>query len=299
MSIRINKITRGRFGNKIFQYNNLVQLANNLEIESSCVQWEGNEFFKNIVSYKKPNKNQRLLYWNEILDKNMEELKELLKDNDLVLDDPSYALHNTFYKLTKKDPRYYLELKDKYKINLPENYTIVGIHIRGGDIRGKDGQDGREIHPPSYYKKSIDYLLANTQNKINGKEYFFIICTDDPNFGSVKETFDYLQKKSCKVSLGPNFGTLNYIHDFSVLCYSDILINSSSTFCCAAVFIGKKDKKVIHSKVWMDRIIRCDFSDNEYKKYIDNLSNKYTDKEWVNTRKARQYWIDLDYFILL
>ena len=305
MSIRINKITRGRFGNKIFQYNNLVQMANNLKVEPSCVQWEGNEFFKNIVSYKKPNKNQRLLYWNEILDKNMEELKELLKDNDLVLDDPSYALHNTFYKLTKKDPRCYMELKDKYKVKFPENHTIVGIHIRGKDILGRDGQGGREIHTPSYYKKAIDYLLDNTENKINGKEYFFVICTDDPCFDSVNETILYLNKKGCPNNVGPNFGTSNYIQDFSVLCYSDILINSSSTFCLAAVFIGKSDKKVIQSKDWMDRVVRGDFSNKEYKKYIEEQKDKSTDNSWLTTggySKAKFFFIDLEkntYFNIL
>ena len=29
MSVRIDKITRGRFGNKILQYNSLIQIANN------------------------------------------------------------------------------------------------------------------------------------------------------------------------------------------------------------------------------------------------------------------------------
>ena len=297
MSIRINKITRGRFGNKLFQYNNLIQLANNLNVEASCIQWEGNEFFKNIVSFKPTNKIQRIIYWNEILEKTDEELKEMLKDCDLILDDPSYALHNTFYKLTNKDPRCYLELKDKYIPRLEnDKYTYVGIHIRGGDILGSDGQDGREIHAPSYYKNAIDYLLNNVDNNVNNKEYFFIICTDDPKFESVKKTLEYLKEKKCKFSLGPNFGTTNYIQDFSVLCHSDILINSSSTFCCAAVFIGKKDKKVIHSKDWMNRIVKRDFSNTEYKKYVRKWTHKMTDEEFITTKgynKAKYFWIDI------
>ena len=35
--IRIDNITRGRWGNKIFQYNNLIQLAHKLNIESLVV----------------------------------------------------------------------------------------------------------------------------------------------------------------------------------------------------------------------------------------------------------------------
>ena len=37
MSIRIDKITGGRFGNKILQYNSLVQIANNNNIKASIV----------------------------------------------------------------------------------------------------------------------------------------------------------------------------------------------------------------------------------------------------------------------
>ena len=47
---RIDKITRGRFGNKILQYNSLGQIANNLTVEPSCVEWDGHRFFKNLIT---------------------------------------------------------------------------------------------------------------------------------------------------------------------------------------------------------------------------------------------------------
>lgn len=291
--IRINKITRGRFGNKVFQYNNLVQLANNLNVEASCVPWEGNEYFKNIVPFKKSNKESKILYWNDILDNDFDTIKNMLETNDLSLDDPSYSLHNTFYKLSKKDPREFLELKDKYIPKLDENYINVGIHIRGGDILGDDGQDGREIHTPEYYIKSIDYLVENKKDK----PYKFIVCTDDMNFISYIKTIDYLKKKKYNYRLGPDCGQNKFINDFAVLCYCDILINSSSTFCCACVFIGKKDKIIIHSKDWMNRIVRGDFSNQEYKKYLKKWTHKMTDEEWRTTQgysKAKQFWIDIE-----
>ena len=46
MSIIIDKITAGRFGNKILQYNSLVQIANNNNVKASCCNWEGNNFLK-------------------------------------------------------------------------------------------------------------------------------------------------------------------------------------------------------------------------------------------------------------
>ena len=87
-----------------------------------------------------------------------------------------------------------------------------------------------------------------------------------------------------------------FIQDFSILCYSDILINSSSTFCLAAVFIGKSDKKVIHSKVWMDRVIRGDFSNKEYLSYRKVGKDNSTDDNWITTggySKAKYFFIDL------
>ncbi|MBM08562.1 MAG: hypothetical protein CMF69_03160 [Magnetovibrio sp.] len=291
MSIRINKITRGRFGNKVFQYNNLVQLANNLGVEASCVLWEGNEYFKNIILFKKSNRKPRILYWNEILEKTDKELKVLLKNQDLALDDPSYALHNTFYRLTNKDPREFLELKEEYVPKLEnDKYTYVGIHIRGGDILGSDGNDGREIHTSTYYKKSIDYLVKNH------KLCKFIVCTDDMSFQSFKETIAYLKVKNYNYELGPNCGQKKFINDFAILCYCDILINSSSTFCCACVFIGKKNKKVIHSKDWMNRIVKGDFSNGEYKKYVRKWTYKMSDTEFITTEgynKAKYFWFDI------
>lgn len=297
MSIRIDTITRGRFGNKVFQYNNLVQLANNLGIEPSCTTWEGNEYFKNIVNYIPSSKEKKILYWNEILEKNNEEIKELLKNNDLQLDDPSYALHNTFYKLTNKQPQHFLELKDELKPKLDNNCLYIGIHIRGGDILGGDSQDGREIHTPDYYKKAIDHVIKNFNHK--EKQYLFIICTDDVNFPSTIEIINYLKEKKYNFAVGPNFGKNMYIHDFSILCYCDILINSSSTFCCSAVFIGKENKIIYHSKDWMDRIVRGDFSNEEYKKYVNKWTHKQTDEEWRKSRKAMQYWKDLKYDYLV
>ena len=293
MSVRINKITRGRFGNKVLQYNNLVQLANLLETEPSCVKWEGNKYFKNIVSHKPSRKKSKILYWNEILDNDIEKLKEMTKECDLCLDDPSYALHNTFYKLTQKDPRDFLELKDEYIPKLDDNFVHVGIHVRGGDILGLDNSDGREIHPPSYYKKSIDHLLEEE------KKYYFHVCTDDISFDSYKETISYLKSKNCKYDNGPNTGSKNYINDFSLLCYCDILVNSSSTFCLSAVFLGKRDKKIIHYKGWLDRIVNGDFSDKEYIKYVRVWRKKMTNEEWVKSRRQRKFWIDLKNIIIL
>jgi len=46
---RIDKMTPGRFGNRILQYNTLLQLASHLKKPASCVLWEGHHYFSNLV----------------------------------------------------------------------------------------------------------------------------------------------------------------------------------------------------------------------------------------------------------
>ena len=292
--IRIDKITRGRWGNKVFQYNNLTQLSSLLDLDVSCLHWEGVDFFKSTVKYIDSTKSKVILYWNTILESDNDELIELTKSKDLLLDDPSYALHNTFFRLTYKDPREFMELKDRFKFNLDKNYIHIGIHIRGGDIRGGDGQDGREIHPPSYYINAIKYI-ESIKNNGDNKPYIYYICTDEIRFQSFIETMRYLDSNKLSYRLGKatQNSRLSYIYDFSLLSECDILINSSSTFCIAAGFLGKKDKKIIHYKGWMDKIVHGDFTDQEYKKYVNKWTHKYTDNNWLETRKPRGFWIDL------
>lgn len=247
MSIRIDKITGGRFGNKILQYNSLVQIANNNNIKASCCNWEGNVFFKNIVSQIGAQKEKKILFCKSLLD---DELLDFEK-NEYSIDDPSSCIHNVFYKVTNKDPRCFLELKDKFKSNLNADIIYIGIHFRGGDVIKADGNNGREVHEFEYYKDSIDFVMNNLINK----EYSFILCTDDSNFIPFKKTKDYLEKNKYIFQLGPATKNENnhYILDWSTLSDCDILINTSSTFCVTAGFLGKKNKYIIHSKKWIEK----------------------------------------------
>ena len=69
MSIRIEKITGGRFGNKLLQYINLIEIGNYYNVKMSCCNWEGCEFFENIISYINiNNKETKLLYCKDILE---------------------------------------------------------------------------------------------------------------------------------------------------------------------------------------------------------------------------------------
>ena len=237
--IRIDEMTKGRFGNKILHYNNLVQLAKNLNTEASCVPWEGNECFSDLSTHIDSSNLETTLKWDEVLD--MDYLTTPIHVNDYLVG--SYCLHNVFWKVTQTDPREFFKINEKYKRNIPENETSVGIHLRGTDILGADGNQGREIHEFEYYKNSIDLVESEFKNT----KYY--VCTDDYNFDSFIKTVQYLEN----LNLPYEVGSPNQFVDFSTLTECDIVIASSSTFVVAAGFVGKKDKKIIHSMKWIQK----------------------------------------------
>lgn len=283
MSIRIDKITRGRFGNKILQYNSLIQLSNKYNVEASCVDFPQSKYFKNIVSYKNPKQEVKDLSYAMILDK---------KDLNFVyfnykIDDPNYLLHNVFFELTTIQPHTFIELKDEYKVKVDNNFTNIGIHFRGGD---KHRKCPHEIHNTKYY---IDAIKKTKELYKNHK---YILCTDDNNFKTFKEVVVFLQTKKINFEFGPN--TKNnkndkqsndkYIYDFAVLTECDIMINSSSTFCICASFLGKQNKKLIFSKIWIDKNINHIYHGNPGmpKQYWESYDNF-----WSKLVKSKKYLI--------
>ena len=54
-------------------------------------------------------------------------------------------------------------------------------------------------------------------------------------------------------NLGFSLGSPDKYDDFSTLAECDVLIASSSTFVVCAGFLGKKNKKIIHSKEWINK----------------------------------------------
>ena len=193
--IRIDEMTKGRFGNKILHYNNLVQLAKNLNTESSCVPWEGNECFSDLSTHINSSNLETTLKWDEVLD--MDYSTTPIHVNDYLVG--SYCLHNVFWKVTQTDPREFFKINEKYKRNIPENETSVGIHLRGTDILGADGNQGREIHEFEYYKNSIDLV----ESKFKNTKYY--VCTDDYSFDSFIKTVQYLESLKLSYEVGsPN-----------------------------------------------------------------------------------------------
>mgnify|MGYP003624323552 FL=1 len=236
---RINKITRGRFGNKILQYNNLVQLNSLFSAEPSCDRWAGHDFFVDLAGYKRASNPEKELGWLALLDA---DLSMFSSDTEYVID--SYCLHNAFWKVTQQDPRTFLRIRPEFKKSLPDDSINIGIHLRGTDILGADGNHGREIHFPKYYKDSIDIIEAEFENT----KYY--VCTDDINFISYTETIKHLEERGCSYETGD---VHNHFTDFATLSECDVLVASSSTFVVCAGFLGKDNKKIIHSQDWIQK----------------------------------------------
>tara|TARA_R100001082_G_C4364216_1_gene160991 strand:+ start:1634 stop:2476 length:843 start_codon:yes stop_codon:yes gene_type:complete len=235
--IRIDEITRGRFGNRILQYNTLMQLSFTTNNDASCVRWEGHDIFSNLVNRKSGgNSEKSSIIWSDLLE-------DLHLDSDKDYCICPNSIHNVFWKVTKTDPRKFIQINDKYKRNLPEDKTNVGIHIRGDDILGRDGNNGREIHSPEYYRTAINTVEDEFDNT------FYYVCTDDKSFESYVRTVEYLKERGLNFELG----SPDHFKDFSTLTECDVLIASSSTFVVCAGFVGKNDKKIIHSLEWIEK----------------------------------------------
>lgn len=127
----------------------------------------------------------------------------------------------------------------------------VAIHFRGGDFH--------QWNPDSIL--STEYYLNSINQIYDAKRYY--LFTDDTSLKSYIEVKDCLKNKEC-------FFSGDFIDDFSKMSECDYIISSPSTFCICAGFIGKQ-KKIIHSKDW-----------------VENRANK-NDKFWVDLLNGGNY----------
>jgi len=270
--IRINQITGGRFGNRVLQYNNLMQVAHSLGRDASCSGWEGHVLFEGLVEDVPSTKPQVTLRWSDLLEP--AKVKLLPHTNEYVLD--NVCLHNIFYQTTEEDPRRFIKIKEEHKQQLPDDNMNVGIHIRGDDIIEADGNNGREKHSPKYYRDAIDIVESEFENII------YYVCTDDRNFDTYIQTIKYLEERGYDYKLG-DVGNLFY--DFALLSECDILIASSSTFVISAAIIGKENKKIIHAMEWMEKTLPGD-------KYFSwgNYTDDYPESYW---KAFDNFWVHL------
>ena len=185
------------------------------------------------------------------------------------------VIHNFFYKLTHINPREFLQIKDEYKPKFEKDTTNVGVHFRGDDKLKVN--NGREVHSIKYYLNGLNEIL---QDKPIDTIH---VCTDDVNFAPYKEFITYVNKNVTEIELklGPSTNdNKEHIHDFALLSECDYLLSNSSTYPVCAGFLGKENKKIIHSMDWINK----------------NLSDTYI--KWGNYSKdyPKSYWTGFDNF---
>ena len=245
------------------------QIAKQFNLESYCVKWEGHNWFENLTINPNNQVPELNLNWSHF---NSNEYIDLVQKHKCTID--GTLIHNFFYDLTKTDPREFLKIREQYKPDLLEGTVNVGVHFRGGDKLRIN--NGREIHTISYYIKGLEEILNDA------KVDTIHICTDDTSFTPYKKFLNHVRAniKDIELKLGPATKGGEHIYDFSVLSECDYLLSNSSTYPVCAGFIGKKNKKIIHSLDWIQK----------------NLPETYV--KWGNYSEAypKSYWVGFDNF---
>lgn len=136
-------------------------------------------------------------------------------------------LGENFFENSNISTREIFQLKNKPSVP----HGSVAIHFRGTDFHEWNPES---ILSPEYYLDSIKEIR-------NAKRYY--LFTDDTTLESYKAVKNLLSNKECF------FGD-DYLDDFSKMSECEYIISSPSTFCICAGFIGK-EKKIIHSKNWV------------------------------------------------
>jgi hypothetical protein len=230
---------KGGFGNQLFMIFNLISLAKDYEIDfqlsynkkyyheysntNNVVRNSPEKYFifKNLTFIKND-----CAYIEKINEPFFEYKKIIIEHNKNYLLNGYYQSYKYFYH-NKNEIKKYLcpnyslinDIKNKFK---SLNKQIVAVHIRLGDYIQK-----KEIHsivPEEYYR----FMMS----KFNTNEYQIILFSDET------QTAHEILKKFEINFIDANDFYLNDEDQFYMLCLSDVIISSNSTFPLTSYFIN-------------------------------------------------------------
>jgi len=262
----INKF-EGQLGNQLLAYNNLCQLSypdGNVSITENS---EIPKYFKNINTFSGKKKG---------LEINANSVRKGVKyqnRENIVLRSP--FLGELFFFSTKEDPRKFLQIKDEYLFRFNNDKTNIAIHLRMLDLM-KNYDTWKKNNPYKaikheyfndfeYIKSSIEICLQKYSNcnfvvfGASSLEHF----TDQEDienhrtmdkFPLYLKVTSYLKDNDItwEHSITMKDKNKSYFYDFSQMTECDIIIANPSTFSTCATFLGKKGKKVIYKKSFLD-----------------------------------------------
>lgn len=243
--ISLSRFPLGGFGNRLFHYDFIVRLARRLNLDitlpKKClcdpVLWGEKVKFRYWVGKK-----------GVVLDAGLvggltdSELFKVVLEAQRVNKNVSLrgAFLGDFFFRIKDFQGGGFTLHERWQIKCTKR--ICAIHMRGGDFMK---WDPKAILSNEYYINSIDRV-----SKDNGSRegLVFSILTDDVSLPAYKVVKNYLNEKGFQIYLGNGGGN----SDFSIMSDSEYLISSPSTFAIWAGVFGRPNKKIIHSRSWMD-----------------------------------------------
>lgn len=245
----------GRMGNVLIQYAFLRQLAERIGTDYFHVEMPYKEYFEEFgeknLSWRVKFSKKWMVTNAEILSLGIEKfLKECRereqKGYNIVLQPPVLG---HLFEFKDENPGKYFRIKKEYIEKWEvKNQILVGIHFRGTDF--KEWNEVASL-PFSYYKDAIDLILKDEE----GKSIGFVLFTDDEQFDPFQKTCDYL----CRIDFDGEilYGDMSkpMIYDLYKLSNCDYIISSPSTYAIVAGIMGKKDKKIIHAKQWINHCV--------------------------------------------
>lgn len=245
----------GRFGNRLFDIHFLYQLKEkyNAEIYIGGLNKELSFFnFKGLSKFK--------LSIPGILNGDNYRTFEISKNSNFIIK-PSFL--GEYFHDIKIDINNYIDFKEEFKNSrLNELNHNVAVHFRGTDFHQ---WNSKSILDSKYYIDSIKEVLKFSSKSV------FILYTDDDKLDSYANVVMFLNDNDMPYILGRK--SEHFMLDFYEMSRCDIIISSPSTFCIWAGILGKPNKKIIHSKEWLN--YRIENNDEFWVRLVNDNSLTY------------------------
>lgn len=131
----------------------------------------------------------------------------------------------TFKKHIQQSARYIVgNYRKAYSVRSATRVTVVGVHIRRGDIAERSGHSSVQLVPDTYIMHAVDYFLEMFNHTV------FIVCSD--GIGHAKRVMNYKNISAEFVHLSP-------IQDLAVLTSCDHVLTTSGSFGWWAGFLSR------------------------------------------------------------
>ena len=235
----------GGFGNRLFQYNFIIQASFQLNFDYFI--YPNTDIFK--LNFRLSNNNNTI--FRKLMTKsrdvpntiNIRSTSSLLKNIKKISQSynhvriPSGLLGEHFFDISTLPPKTIFQIRRNRKID--EKY--IALHFRGNDMIKHDIDAILDL---DYYVKAVEFISKHNELPI-------VLVTDDQNLITYNFLKNYYKNRLI------NYASFDFFDDFCVLKDSDYLISSPSTFSIWAGILGEQ-KNIFHSNSFALKKLRID-----------------------------------------